>query len=83
MSFRKCTFAAVVLGFSVVPSIVSACTPYTGSCGGPGQISCSEANASYLACIAAQQQKPAGNVGPNNSVKENDPSVNKSRDVKR
>lgn len=82
MSFRKCTFIAIMLGFTAVPSIAFACTPYTGSCGGSGQISCSEANKPYFACLEAQRQKPVGNVGPNNT-KEGDPSVNTSRDVKR
>ncbi len=83
MSLRKCTFIAVALGFFAASSNASACTPYTGSCGGPGQISCSAANQSYFACLEAQRQKPAGNVGPNNNMRESDPAVNKSRDIKR
>lgn len=65
-----------------LPSIANAqCTPFSGSCGGSGQISCSEAHAPYLACLEAQRQKRTGNVGPI-QTKENDPAVNTDKKVK-
>lgn len=60
--------AALIVVVSVVAfNNADACTPFTGSCGGPGQISCSAANAGYRACLEAE--KNAGkcpNCGPTN-----------------
>jgi len=79
------SIVSLIIGLTcsaALPTLAHAqCTPYTGSCGNAGQISCSEANAAYVACVAAQQRRPTGNVGPNNT-KEGDPSVNTSREVK-
>lgn len=72
------TFAALVVAANVAHA---RCFPFTGNCGRPGQISCSEANAAYLACSAAQSQRPTGQVGPNNT-KEGDPAVTTTRSRK-
>ena len=39
--------------FSMTSSSQAACTPFTGSCGNSGQISCQAANAPYYACLKA------------------------------
>jgi hypothetical protein len=60
-----CALICIVAVFGGT-SAKAACVPFTGSCGGPGQISCSQANETYRGCLL--REKPpivgVGSVSP-------------------